>query len=167
MTTDTAPRTYPNRTAEVLTAMTAVQQTVNEHDLPAGSVDIRGAYPGMKHWDPAVEWDGSIDGWTLPDQPTVHIRLYGDPIGFYRWCEALNVDRIQVERRDFDTLLNAEVRKDGITWQIAGDANRPAKPNPHLPGIPAPWKRDNGRLTNYGRISRDDLRTTLTALGVL
>ncbi|WBB94233.1 hypothetical protein [Verrucosispora sp. WMMC514] len=155
------------RTNETLTALAAAQRLIAEHDLPVRDIDIAAAQPGAKQWNPDVEPGSGVNGWTLPSQPTIRVHLYVDLDGFYRWCTHLGADRIRVERHRFHTAMDIRVRAEGLTWYVTAHLGRPAKPHPHLPGIPAPWERAGGRLTDHGVISRDDLRTVLTTLGVL
>ncbi|MFI6228596.1 hypothetical protein ACIBCR_14945 [Micromonospora echinospora] len=163
----------PENATRLASALTAAHHFMTSNNLHANSIECS---PGPdKEWDPAIPtafnregFDPKVDGFTLPGLPRINVRVHFRPDAFHRWCEALGVEQISVERRPgVDTLLHAEIRAHGFTWIVSGDLNRPEKPHPHLPGIPAPWVRENGRLTDWGRISRDDLRTVLTTLGVL
>ncbi len=155
----------PGDAARIASALSAAGQFMVDCGLHADAIKCS---PGP-YWerDAAVPHTVGTASFTLPGLPRIAIDLHWQPDTFYHWCEALNIERITVERDDHRTYLRAEIRAHGFTWLLSGDLIRPAKPHPHLPGIPVPWVRENGRLTNWGRITRDELRTVLARLGVL
>lgn len=148
-------------TAEVLGAQETVAWFAREHNLTVERVECHRRGSGNR-------FDGT--GWNKPCLPTVTLapcgRGAGRAVEILRWVEALRVEKIRVQRRDFDTCLNAYVDHLGITWQIWGSLSR-GDAKVHLPGITPPWRRDkSGRLTDEGSVTPAELRTALTNLGV-
>lgn len=81
-------------------------------------------------------------------------------------CLALEANKIAVEREPLHTDLRLRVPHNNVTWDVWATLIRPAKPHPHLPGINAPWVRENGRAANHGEITLDELRKVMDRLGI-
>lgn len=146
---------------DVLTAAEMAIAEARRHHLPIGSIEVA---PGSTT---AKRWSAATRDFTRPVLPKVTLCVFSQPAAFLAWAEHLDVERVHVERRALDTCLHADVDLYGLTWSINSSLSRP-KQGPHLPGITVDWpRRPSGRARDEAWIPLSDLRTTLTALGVV
>lgn len=141
--------------SDLTDAMTAAAEFINTHGLDANSIKVE--HPRQEH-------DHTTDQW-IEGPPTVNIGG-SDPAGFLAWCETVHPEHVSVERSTNRTDLRFRTIHNGMRWTGYTTVDRPAS-GPHLPQIPTPWARERGRLTNRGHVTVAELRTALTALGVL
>ncbi|MDQ0376571.1 hypothetical protein [Amycolatopsis thermophila] len=146
-------------TTEVMHAMATLDAVAREHHLQLRTTHIKPAQPGAKRWDPKTE------DYTRPVLPELGL-FPPDTAEFVRWCRALDVTTIHVERRPSDVCFHATTDRDGLTWRIHGwiprDDNGRA-----MPGITVDWTRtSSGRRGNHATIPLTDLVTSLAHRGV-
>lgn len=145
---------------DVLTATEMAVAEARKHHLPIGSIEVQ---PGSTT---AKRWNAATRDFTRPVLPQVTLCVFSRPDAFLAWAEHLDVERVHVERRALDTCLHADVDLYGLTWSLNSDLSRLEK-GPHLPGITVDWPRyPSGRQKDSAWISLQDLRTTLSALGL-
>jgi hypothetical protein len=146
---------------DILTAAEQAIAVMRQHQLTTGTFEVKPGWPGAKGWNFAEK------AHTRPILTEIQLSMFGKPAEFLRWAEHLNVERILVQRRDFDTCLHADADRDGLRWSIHTDTRRPYD-GVHLPGITVDWiRQDSGRRGNEAYIPLPDLRATLAALGVV
>lgn len=146
---------------DVLTAAEMAVAEIRKHNLFVSSIELTpGSEGSRKH-----NWrTGEM---TRPCLPQVSMRMFSRPEAFLAWCEHLDVERIRVTRRAFDTCLHADTDLYGLCWAVHSSMSRP-KSGPHLPGIkPTWWRQPSGRASDDGWITLPDLRVTFAALGVV
>lgn len=145
---------------DVLTAAETAITEMRQHNLTTRTLQIKPGWPGARGWNRDEQ------AWTRPRLTEIQLSMFGQPAEFLRWAEHLSVERIRVQRRDFDTCLHANIDRDGLCWSIHTDTHRPAD-GQHLPGIAVEWiRQSSGRRGNEAWITLPDLRVTFAALGI-
>lgn len=145
---------------DILTAAEQAIAVMRQHQLTTGTLKAIPGQPGAKGWNFTEKT------YARPILTEIQLSMFGEPAEFLRWAEHLNVARISVKRRDFDTCLHADADRDGLRWSIHSDVSRPVD-GKHLPGITVDWARQgSGRRGNEAYILLPDLRATLTTLGI-
>lgn len=146
---------------DILAATEQAIAVMRRHNLTAGTLKAIPGQPGAKGWNFTEKT------YARPILTEIQLSMFGKPAEFLRWAEHLDVERIFVKRRDFDTCLHANADRDGLRWSIHSDVPRPVD-GKHLPGITVDWARqESGRRGNEAYISLSDLRAALTALGIV
>lgn len=145
---------------DLLTAAETAIAVMRQHNLTSNSFGVTPGQPGAKGWNSEEQ------AYTRPILTEIQLSMFNAPAKFLRWAEHLDIERIWVQRRDYDTCLHANTDRDGLRWSIHTSARRPLAGR-HLPGITVDWERQpSGRRGNSAWITLPDLRATFTSLDV-
>jgi hypothetical protein len=148
-------------TTEIIETMELVVSFARRHELSLEGVRVSPGSPGSRY----LRGD-------LPVIASAELFLFGQPLEFLRWCEALGVESVEVHRRDLDVCLHAFAHDvEGITWKPGSSVSRLVHDGKNtrvvkaLPGITVNWNRTpSGRRGDHARVGLADLRVSLSLL---
>ncbi|MEU3452218.1 hypothetical protein ABZ671_01045 [Micromonospora sp. NPDC006766] len=154
-------------TRAVLDAWQHTTVLMARHGLRAGHIEVTGTSGGKVY-------DFGADGYDITDPlgpfvlhaATISVVLAYSPVEFLRWCEALTVARVRVEKSGSRTDLTATASRDGYHWRLFATAPRPKTGRHRYPPAGVAWDpAPGGSPSANGWTTVPDLRNALAQIG--
>lgn len=149
------PYTPAECTKAVGDTLRRVAEFITTTGLPIGAIEVGPAGQGWRLDPETWQWVNSVEviTVTVPRQGTY----------FLDWCDALNVTRIGVKRRQTDICLSAMVRRNNLDWHLSGGIWGTTS----LPGADVQWyPTTSGRRSADGVCTVAGLRVAYERLSV-